>query len=473
MQSLGPWFSNALTRKVSSHKEVSLCLFYQYAKPHLAHHDLERLTKLLDNISKKHLVGGRIRIAPEGLNCTLSSSKDGIREFTAALSEFTRDGASTDKPFANTHFKYVDNLHEDRGFKDLKILPVKELVFYGAEGFSSDNVQEGEGGIHLDPKDFHEKLSDPNSVVIDVRNHYEAEIGRFNKQTSEGGATYIDPKMRKSTDFPAWLSKPETKAKLAGKHILMYCTGGVRCEMASVLLKKELEKNQSLEEQQPHQGIYQLQGGIENYFKTYEDGGHWNGANFVFDKREAFSVESGPQGVGGVVRKNDLKRFKNLSKSGQESNGKCCVCSNPWDRYIGKKHCATCGVLVLMCDTCMSSKYDKSDSNDIRLKVRCPLCKDENVTTFVEDTEFINNGKIAKVKGIDNDGSTIHHHNGGGGGASTTTLKWGGGHGKKKAKKEEENRRDLKRKECKFGDNCKRDGCFFFTSKRNDRRRRI
>ncbi len=150
--------------------------------------------------------------------------------------------------------------------------------------------------------------------------HYEAEIGRFDGQTSgEGGATYIDPKMRKSTDFPAWLAKPETKKKLAGKPILMYCTGGVRCEMASVLLKKELG------EEATSNGVFQLQGGIENYFKEYEDGGHWNGSNFVFDKREAFSIESGPAGVGGVVRKKDLKRFKQLEKSGAVSNGKCCL----------------------------------------------------------------------------------------------------------------------------------------------------
>ena len=396
MQSLGPWFSNATIRKISPHKEVSLCLFYQYVKPLMAHHDLERLTKLLDSITADYAVGGRIRIAPEGLNCTLSSSYEGIRAFTTALSEFSRDGASTDKPFAAAHFKYIDNLGEDRAFKDLKILPVKELVFYGAEGFNSDGVREGEGGVHLSPTDFHEKLSDPNSVVIDMRNHYEAEIGRFDKQTSEGGASYLDPKMRKSTDFPTWLQKPETKKQLAGKQILMYCTGGVRCEMASVLLKKELEKD--LGTKATEHGVYQLQGGIENYFKEYKDGGYWNGSNFVFDKREAFSVESGPEGVGGVVRKQDLKRFKILQKSGKETNGKCCICSSPWDRYVGKKHCATCGVPVLMCDACMSAKPDKSDSTEIKLTVRCPLCTDEGVTTFVEDTEFIDNGKVAKVK---------------------------------------------------------------------------
>ncbi len=427
-------------------------LFYMYASPHLNKTDLERLTKLLDSVTAEFGVGGRIRVAPEGLNCTLSSSFTGIRRFTDALSAFSRGEDTEDKPFSKTHFKYIDDLGEDRAFKDLKILPVKELVFYGAEDFSSANVAPNAGGTHLDPKDFHEKLQDPNAVVIDVRNHYEAEIGRFDGQTSgEGGATYIDPKMRKSTDFPAWLAKPETKKKLAGKPILMYCTGGVRCEMASVLLKKELG------EEATSNGVFQLQGGIENYFKEYEDGGHWNGSNFVFDKREAFSIESGPAGVGGVVRKKDLKRFKQLEKSGAVSNGKCCVCTKPWDRYIGKKHCATCGVPVLMCDNCMSAKPDKSDSNETKLKVRCPLCKDEGVTAFVEETEWDANGKSAKIKGTDGSTNSTSSSSK----SSTTTLKWGGGHGKKKEKQELEKKRDLKRKECKFGDACKRDGCFF------------
>ena len=105
----------------------------------------------------------------------------------------------------------------------------------------------------------------------------------------------------RSTDFPTWLKKPETQEQLKGKEILMYCTGGVRCEMASKLLKKEMKIEDN---------VFQLQGGIENYFKEFEDGGFWNGSNFVFDKREAFSVESGPAGVGGVVKKKKKEKKK-------------------------------------------------------------------------------------------------------------------------------------------------------------------
>lgn len=99
------------------------------------------------------------------------------------------------------------------------------------------------------------------------------------QQEGVGGAECIVPGMRKSTDFPAWLASAETRQKLAGKDVLMYCTGGVRCERASALLKREVGDSV--------RGVFQLQGGIEKYMQAFPDGGYWQGKNFVFDKREA------------------------------------------------------------------------------------------------------------------------------------------------------------------------------------------
>lgn len=76
-------------------------------------------------------------------------------------------------------------------------------------------------GTHLEPQDYNKKMCEKDTVIIDVRNHYEANIGRFNPP--EGGAKMIDPMMRKSTEFPIWLDKPETKEMLRGKQVLMYC----------------------------------------------------------------------------------------------------------------------------------------------------------------------------------------------------------------------------------------------------------
>ena len=116
-------------------------------------------------------------------------------------------------------------------------------------------------------------------------------------------------------------------------------------------------------------GVYQLQGGIERYLQAFPEGGFWRGKNFVFDKREAIGAGN-VNGDGGVVRKdtaatgavvNESSKNKNDAASNEKDDNKllpwgteCAKCKAPWDRYIGKRKCYTCGVPVLLCDTCMS-----------------------------------------------------------------------------------------------------------------------
>merc|ERR1719162_1503900 len=92
--------------------------------------------------------------------------------------------------------------------------------------------------------------------------------------------------MRKSTEFPAWLDRPEVKEEMKNKQVLMYCTGGIRCERASALLKNKMETEEDTKKLGV-KGVYQLQGGIDKYFKKFPDGGDWHGKNYVFDKRFA------------------------------------------------------------------------------------------------------------------------------------------------------------------------------------------
>lgn len=206
---------------------------------------------------------------------------------------------------------------------------------------------------------------------------------------------------------------------------MMYCTGGVRCERASAYLKKTM--GDSLD------GVFQLQGGIERYLKAYPDGGNWNGRNFVFDKRESVSAEN-PNGDGGVLA--GKKKKKRNNQADKKSTTHCCLCSCPWDRYVGKKKCETCGVPVLMCDTCMSThrmknKKAKSDNQkDEPAKLaRCPLCVDQNITVPVEEVEYTDNGVKSK--------SHSDH-----GKAAPSVLKWGGGHATEK-KERRRNRKQL------------------------------
>jgi predicted sulfurtransferase len=380
----------------------------------------DQLQVFLDTITFDLQLGGRIRFAQEGLNCTISGTFDSVRSFASKLSSPPPSGFGAE--FKETDFKYIDDLPHDRSFKDLRLLPVKELVFYG---LNEDVAPLAKGGVHLPPKEYHAKMKETNTVIVDVRNSYEAEIGKFVGQEGHGGATYIDPKMRKSTDFTAWLDKPDTQEKLKGKQVLLYCTGGVRCERASALLNHKIGNDVK--------GIYQLHGGIEKYLQEFPDGGYWKGLNYVFDKREAIGAQN-PAGVGGVVA-SGKKTKKQKKEEAAERMGRCCTCNVPWERFVGKKKCYTCGVPVLMCDSCMTHKIEKNPARV--LEVRCPLCKEENITVPAAMTVMVDNGKAARpVDEWETDGGGA-----GGGKAASSVIKWGGGDqwgSKKKAKRMEE-----------------------------------
>jgi predicted sulfurtransferase len=485
------------------HPKSSLVLFYQYttsadssATAPWDQSQLQFLITYLTKVARRRNLGGRIRVASEGVNATISAVD--TRQCTAqgALRHLAQDLQRFDPlVFQNTDFKFLDYLPADRHFKEFKIMPVQELVFYdigddeaplkeqqqqqqltkSKNGRDEGTIKGEGGGIHLEAKEYHEMLKRDNTVVIDVRNHYETILGRFvgqqqqqlllNNNPSDGngsntiissGAEYLDPKMRKSTDFKSWLATPETKNKLRNKTVLMYCTGGIRCERASAYLKQTMGNQVD--------GVYQLKGGIERYLKTFKDGGFWRGKNFVFDKREAVGVEN-PEGDGGVIRK-QTKLQKNIKQSlvakdeDKKLPAKCCVCEQVWDRYVGKKKCSTCGVPVLMCDKCMSLKPDKTPG--MEFKVRCPLCVEENITVLAKEVEFTDNGikskKSQKGTGASEskDGDKPAR-----GKAADSVLKWGGGHANKKKQLQK-----MKRRLCQFGNDCMRQDCFFYHPER-------
>jgi predicted sulfurtransferase len=489
--------------------KASLVLFYQYVNPTWSNAKVDSFLTYLTNIAQTHRtnIGGRIRVSTEGINATVSAASrnndddDDVvdAEFEAAqtLRHFTKDLQNFDpEAFADTDFKYIDGLTADRHFKELKLLPVKELVFYGIRegdcatannidavgesGSSTKKKKEVKGGVHLEAKEYHEMLKRNDAVVIDVRNHYEAAIGRFDGQMASeksdeeaaggGGATYIDPKMRKSTDFTSWLAEEETKQKLEGKTVMMFCTGGIRCERASAYLNSQIGNKVK--------GVYQLKGGIERYLKEFPEGGFWRGKNFVFDKREAISAGN-INGDGGVIRKDaSSSSGKKDEEKMLEWGAECAKCKKPWDRYIGKRKCYTCGVPVLVCDSCMSQsssmkKKKKGAAEDVE-SIRCPLCVAEGVTVPAEDVEWTDNGVRGRLR-------TSSFSEGGGedsdkkapadgtakkteSKAAKSVLKWGGGHAKKKR-----DQRSWSRRPCQFGADCVRKDCFFYHPERESK----
>jgi predicted sulfurtransferase len=320
---------------------VTICLCYQYVEPVWNPKQHRAAISFIIDLAKKHDISGRGRCAPEGLNCTLTGGAAELRAFCYALREW-------DPIFQETDFKLTDGLAAKERFKAFSLRKVDELVNYGLEGQKAPSLQH-HGGKHVEATEYHELMAKPNTVIIDVRNAYESAIGHF--APPPGGAELIDPKMRNSSDFPKWLNAPETKAKLQGKEVLMYCTGGIRCERATALLNQLTEATAGFETK----GVSMVRGGIERYLKTFPEGGFWKGKNYLFDRRMEQVPEAKPAA--------ELER---------EVESRCCRCRKPWACYRGQFLCGevTCKVPVIVCTQCMVAA--KAHSKDLR----CPLCEE-------------------------------------------------------------------------------------------------
>ena len=176
----------------------------------------------------RHGCTGRLRCAYEGFNGTLTGSPQGVRSFCQDLREYEPEH------FENTDFKIVDGLRDNQVLRGLKVWHVAELVTYGFEkGALKNQATIENGGTHLSPQDWHDRAAEDNTVLIDVRNANENAIGRF--QPLNDASRVLDPYMRTSTEFPDWVTENMPKLQKA-KNIMMYCTGGIRCERASALL---------------------------------------------------------------------------------------------------------------------------------------------------------------------------------------------------------------------------------------------
>lgn len=315
--------------------QVTILLFYAYCSKPMSDKAVNAAIDFCRTSLEKNGCTGRLRIAREGYNATLTGSADGIRGFTTSLSTLDYDTFGDNR----TDFKYVDGLPPNQRLKGLKVWFVNEIVTYG---FDTRKAPLDKRGTHLSPTDFHKALEDPNAVVIDVRNFNETLIGKFvppgddalKVGTSDGSQKVLDPCMRRSTEFPKWVD--DNRHKLDGKKVLMYCTGGVRCERASAFMRNKGIQN-----------VFQLEGGIHRYLEAFkDDGGHWKGKNYTFDRRFSHGAD-----------KCDV-----ISR--------CVVpnCKKPWDRYQAKEKCRSCAMEVLVCRDCQRGKiYKKPD-------LLCPLC---------------------------------------------------------------------------------------------------
>lgn len=199
---------------------------------------------------------GRVFIAYEGINGTLAGTVENIsiyKKYLCGLSGLEKTEFKEDECEYNPFYKLIVRLRPE--IVSLKV-PISMR-------------ENGQGGRYLTPRQWRQILeSEEDFILLDVRNHYESKIGHF-----KGALT---PPLENFFDFPTWLEGANLKKE---KKILMYCTGGIRCEKFSVLLKDK-----------GYQNIFQLKGGILNYAKE-ERGAHFRGRCFVFDGRLAVQVD--------------------------------------------------------------------------------------------------------------------------------------------------------------------------------------
>lgn len=320
---------------------TSIMLFYQYVEPAWTPKQHRRALTFVHELGKKHGVTGRGRCSTEGLNCTLTGTAEGVRAFAQGLRDW-------DSLFDETDFKITDGLEHHKKFKSLTIQKKEELVAYGLPVKAAPSLKDNETK-HVEADDYHKMMAEPNTVIIDVRNRYETEIGHFQPPT--GGAEFIDPKVRNSHELPKWLGMPETQEKLKGKKVMMYCTGGIRCERFSALMTQLKTENPDFQTE----GEFMLRGGIERYVRTFPEGGFWKGKNFLFDKRQEQVPENKP-----------------LEETEKEVESKCCVCKRLWGLYRGQFKCSQedCQVPVIVCPDC------RAELETSPKPIQCPLCEE-------------------------------------------------------------------------------------------------
>ena len=209
------------------------------------------------NFCEANNIKGTILLADEGINGTISGKEKNIRDFLI----FIKKESLFNGVFSKLEHK--ESWASKNPFYRMKVRLKKEIVALGVDGVSPTKKV----GKYVKPEEWNNLISDPNTIIIDTRNHYEVDIGTFKNATNPNTSTF--------RELPSFIEEnldPKTPKKIA-----MFCTGGIRCEKATSLM---LDKG--------FKDVYHLEGGILKYLETIDkDKSLWEGECFVFDQRVA------------------------------------------------------------------------------------------------------------------------------------------------------------------------------------------
>lgn len=261
---------------------------------------------------------GRILVSRHGLNGTVGGDIEDLKAYIKATKQYPG--------FKDIVFKWSDGARED--FPRMSVKHRRELVGFknSDDEFEVDEHGVIGGGVHLKPSQVHELIEQYGDDVVffDGRNAHEAKIGKFKDA--------IVPNTNTSRDFIAELESDKYDS-LKDKKVITYCTGGIRCEVISAMMKKRGFKD-----------VYQIDGGIVKYGEAYGDDGLWEGHLRVFDDRMtlAFSDEA-------------------------KTIGECTHCGDPTSNF---ENCAfaNCNDLVLICESCKQDPDRLFHTDDCRAR---------------------------------------------------------------------------------------------------------
>lgn len=245
---------------------------------------------------KKLGVLGRIYVAAEGVNAQLSVPEQNFEAFKTAM-----DGWDF---FRNLRLNIA--VEDDGKSFFALIIKVREKIV--ADGIDDPVFNASDTGTHLNAENWNRLASDPDTIVVDMRNHYESEVGHFENAITPDVATF-----REELPLVA-----DLLADKKHKNILMYCTGGIRCEKASAYMKYKGFEN-----------VFQLEGGIIEYTRQVKAKGLANkfvGKNFVFDERLGERIS------GDII-------------------AHCHQCGQPADTHTNCLN-SHCHILFIQCDAC-------------------------------------------------------------------------------------------------------------------------
>lgn len=265
---------------------LKVLAFYKYTSLE----DPARFAREHQAFCKEQGLKGRILVAYEGINGSVSGTVDQVQTYKERL--------SSDPRFAGIEFKEDSCLMHPFNRMIVKVKP--ELVRF------EQDVDYRDAGTHLSPQEFLAMAQQDDVIVLDARNEYESRVGKFKNA--------LTPAIKTFREFPSVVADLQDEKD---KKILMYCTGGIRCEKASAFMKKE-----------GFSQVYQLHGGILNFAKECPDT-LWEGKCFVFDKR----------------------LMSDVNQEGQTSVTSCDICAVPCDLY---KNCRNneCDVFTIVCLEC-------------------------------------------------------------------------------------------------------------------------